>query len=423
MASAGLSYDQAPPLGLPLRFFLIAPLFLILAAAAALVAGPDIFTSRWNPATLAVTHLLTLGFLGMTMVGALLQMMPVVLGARLPAVSMVAWAGLLGLAAGSPLLAASLADGNPFWMLLAALVLAFGLLPFLAAMLIGASRSNVASVVAWPMRQAWLSLLLVLALGLLLVLALTGHAAVPDLATLADLHLAWGLGGWVLILITGVAYQVVPMLQLTPAYPARVARWLTWWMIFSLAGLSLVRFWPDAPAWLALLPVLAAAGGALSFALVTLWLQKRRRRKLGDATLYFWRFGMASLAVFAIALPFVQDDRLQIVMAMLFLLGFAASVVNGMLYKIVPFLAWFHLQAQKPGQAGSIPNMKQFVPEAMARRHLYVHGSGVLLCLAAPWLAWPVGQAGLVLLMASGGMLWLNLMRARRLFLSCGGRL
>jgi hypothetical protein len=94
-----------------------------------------------------------------------------------------------------------------------------------------------------------------------------------------------------------------------------------------------------------------------------------------------------------------------------------------MLYKIVPFLAWFHLQAQKPGQTMSIPNMKQFIPEKMAQRHLQLHVAGVLLCLPAPWLPGFVGRAGAAAMMASGGLLWLNLLRARRLFLANGGRL
>lgn len=423
MAGTGLSYEQAPPLGLPLRFFLVSPLFLVLATAVALYAGPDVFASRWTPATLAVTHLMTLGFLGMTMVGALLQMMPVVLGVRLPAVHGVAWSGLVGIASGTLSLAAGLARGDPVWLTLAVVLLGAGMLPFVVAMLAGVARRHLTSDVAWPMRQAWLALALVITTGLWLALGLSGRVALPDVSALVDSHLAWGLGGWVLILVTGVSYQVVPMLQLTPAYPVRAVRWLTWWLLAGLAWTSLARLWPDAPAWCWRGALSMVSAGALAFALLTLWLQKRRRRKVGDATLSFWRFGMACLALFALLLPFETSGGLQIALAVLFLLGFATSVVNGMLYKIVPFLAWFHLQAQRPGQIASIPNMKQYVPEPMAQRHLALHIAGVLVCLAGPWLPWSVVQMGLVLLMVSGVLFWFNLVRARRLFLASGGRL
>jgi hypothetical protein len=84
MNSTGLSYEQAPPFDVPLRFFLTAPWFLLLAAALVLWQGPAIFSSRWLPATLALTHLLTLGFMAQIMLGALLQILPVVVGVVVP---------------------------------------------------------------------------------------------------------------------------------------------------------------------------------------------------------------------------------------------------------------------------------------------------------------------------------------------------
>ncbi|NOR73087.1 MAG: hypothetical protein GQ467_04370, partial [Mariprofundaceae bacterium] len=58
-ATAGLSLDQAPPLSVPLRFFLTAPLFGIAAALRMLTGGPVIFASRWSPSMFALTHLIT----------------------------------------------------------------------------------------------------------------------------------------------------------------------------------------------------------------------------------------------------------------------------------------------------------------------------------------------------------------------------
>ena len=80
---SGLSLDQAPPLRIPVAFFTAAPLWLLAAAALLLVLGDAVWTSRWNPETLALTHVLTLGFLGNVMLGALYQMTPVVAGERI----------------------------------------------------------------------------------------------------------------------------------------------------------------------------------------------------------------------------------------------------------------------------------------------------------------------------------------------------
>src|SRR5690625_4399846 len=75
-----LALDASLPLSFSLRFFITAPLFVIFAAFILLVAGPQALSSRWHPAILAITHLLVLGTLAQTMIGALLQILPVATG-------------------------------------------------------------------------------------------------------------------------------------------------------------------------------------------------------------------------------------------------------------------------------------------------------------------------------------------------------
>jgi len=74
-----LSYDAAPAFSTPLRFFLTAPAFGI-AAGATPLAVPELLDSRWTPGALAVTHLMAVGFMLSVMLGALLQILPVVAG-------------------------------------------------------------------------------------------------------------------------------------------------------------------------------------------------------------------------------------------------------------------------------------------------------------------------------------------------------
>ena len=80
MQTKGIHLDQAPPLSIPLSFFLTAPLAVATAGALMLWNGWLLFLSHWHPLTLALTHLCTLGFLTMVMMGALYQMTPVVAG-------------------------------------------------------------------------------------------------------------------------------------------------------------------------------------------------------------------------------------------------------------------------------------------------------------------------------------------------------
>lgn len=402
----------------------------MLAAIAAIPLADDWLASRWNPAALGLTHLITLGYLGQVMVGSLLQMLPVVIGSPVPAAMNVAGIGHAGLTLGGLLLAVGLWRAEP-WLLQAALaVLTVGLGVFLGATAVSLVRARAAQAILQPIRQAWLALLVTVGLGLYLGGGLGGAWPLIEMQALTHLHAAWGLLGWVLILVAGVAYHVVPMLQLTPPYPDGLMRWLTWLLLAALLLHALALLLPASAAtsmeWAAWL--LAGATTAW-YAVATLQLQRRRRRKLPDVTLHFWRFAMAALlacvglAPLALAGPEAWRDSLQVLLGIVFLLGFAVSVVAGMLYKIVPFLAWFHLQAQTQAKAGTIPNMKDFMPETLALRHLRLHVIGVLLLLPAPFLPAWLAAPGLLLLAASGWVQWLNLRRAKRLFGQYGGRL
>ena len=84
MRMSGLALDSLPPIHIPFRFFLTAPWFGILAAMVLLFSGPELWTSHWNPALIGLTHLFTLGFMTMTMLGALFQLLPVLSGEQVP---------------------------------------------------------------------------------------------------------------------------------------------------------------------------------------------------------------------------------------------------------------------------------------------------------------------------------------------------
>lgn len=420
---AGLSFEQAPPFSLPLRFFLTAPLFL-LAAAGLIVLAPETLAARWTPQALALTHALTLGFLAMTMLGALLQMLPVVAGSPLPAPRLVAWLSHVALTLGSIALMSGFLTAGPAAFGVSIVLLGSGFAVFLAAAAISLTRA-ITSATVNGIRFAAISLGITVLFGVALVLQRTGGWAMPAIDAVTTAHVSFGLLGWVLLLVIGVAYQVVPMFQITPPYPPRLSRWLAGAM-FALLFLRAVA---------SLLPPIAThlvdaglASGTLMFALVTLRLQSRRRRKLPDVTLDFWRIGMtsliASVAVWLAAQfspAWAANDAYPLLLGVLFIGGFAVSVVNGMLYKIVPFLAWFHLQAQLQARASSIPTMRDMIAGRWTRMQFRLHLGAITLLIAVT--RWPqlAGVAGSVLALSALLLGW-NLLSATRRFAQHGGR-
>src|SRR6185312_17183962 len=77
-----LRLDRAPAAPLPLRFLLTVPLWGVLAGVLLIVDGDVALRTRWQPATLALVHVFTLGVLGNVMFGSVLQFLPAAAGVR-----------------------------------------------------------------------------------------------------------------------------------------------------------------------------------------------------------------------------------------------------------------------------------------------------------------------------------------------------
>ena len=392
----GLSFDQAPPIGVPFRFFLSAPLFGLLAALLTLWYGPSLLDSRWQTSVLALTHLMTLGFLGMAMVGAMMQMLPVVAGSPVAHPVGVARVVHFLLAPGVLSLVAGFLYGDQWLMRLAMLLLGAGFLVFVAAVGRSLLRASATNPTVAGMRVAVAALTVTVTLGLTLASNYGWDWWLIRRVEFTNLHLTWGLLGWVGLLVAGVSYQVVPMFQLTPNYPKPLSRWLTLVLFMLLLLWSATLLLPDEimQERAALAVGLVVASGFALYALTTLRLQLQRRRKQSDVTLIFWRFGMACLLLALIlgvagqlspALMRIQSDNW--LLAFLFIAGFAVSAVNGMLYKIVPFLIWFHLQSRLMGIA-KVPNMKQIMPEPGMRRQMWLHFAAVTALAGS--VLWPL---------------------------------
>lgn len=419
--SDSLSLDQAPPISVPLRFFLTGPLFALTAALSLLWQGPGLLSSRWNPVMLGITHMLTLGYMGLIMLGAMLQMLPVVAGTPMRQPQRVAVLIHALATSGILLLCFGLIFSAPLALKIALPTLGAPLLLFAGLVVFTLRRALPQNVTARAMRLAVLMFAATVVLGLTL---LSNHAFgwwLQARETLANLHLTWGLLGWVGILIVGVAYQVVPMFQLTPGYPAPLKRWLAAGIFTLLLLLAPASY---TPALQMVLKMLLAAA-LVAFALTTLRLQGERRRKLPDVSLNFWRIGMISLLTAAalwLAAQFVPVmgtmPTYGLLLGVLMIVGFAMSVINGMLYKIVPFLVWFHLQSKRGPNGKQVPNVREIMPESRTRPQMWLHFIAFGLLLAAVIFPAIFTYPAALLFAASNLWLWLNIVAARRIYRS-----
>lgn len=408
-----LSLDQAPPLAVPLRFFLTAPLFAIAAAALLLYHGPIVMHSRWLPSTLAATHLLTLGFLSMAMVGALLQILQVVAGVTIPRLRATASVVHVSLGAGTPLLAAGFMLGHAWLFQLAMIGLGTGFAWLLIAIAIGMRGCMHASASFFAMRLSLAGLAVTVTLGLAAASAFGWGIAVP-MELLTNLHAGWGMLAWIGLLVVGVAYQVVPMFQVTEAYPKRTTRYLASILVGALVLWSISYGFGLGGALLPRILLGVAAAGFAWFGLVTIALIYRRKRPQWEATTWFWYLSLSSLlaaiALWALAQWYpalANASAYPLALGILILVGFAYSLVNGMLYKIVPFLIWYHLQEAMAPHRMKAPNVRQIIDDRVARLQFLAQALALVLLLAATVYPTLARAAGVVFGAAALLLLWL----------------
>lgn len=390
---SALGYDAAPPISAPLRYFLSAPAFGVLGGLMLMLA-PELLASRWTPGALALTHLITVGFLVMVMIGALFQVLPVVCGAAIPMARMVSGAVHVFMVGGTLALVTGLYTMQPPTLILAAALLGVALAIFLFSAMIGLAKVSAGTGSQRDMRLALIGLGVAVMVGLALVMT-RAHGLPLPLFNLLQLHLGWALLGGAGVLLAATSWIIVPMFQITPPYPKLMTRFWAMSCTITLLLWSFAVYFEQH--WLSVILLALVAGLAGVFLITTLITLTKTRRSKPDASFRVFRFGIWNLTlglVCLLATYFSDAALLRIVAGVLILYGGFVSVIQGMLYKIVPFLAWLHLT-----QSGiKAPNVRLLQPEQRASAQLRAHGLAIatLVVAAASGNDWMIRLAGAV---------------------------
>ncbi len=411
MNFTGLSLDQAPPLTAPARFFITAPVFAMFAAVMVFFLETSTLSSRYSSEAIALTHLFTIGVFAFIMLGALQQMLPVLAGEALPRALRVAQVSHLFLVLGTLSLFFGLWLHLAWLMIVAAIALFIGFAVILTAVIVALFKVKHfnATVKAMSVSVAFATVIVLLGLHLL-----GGHASsnISELSlTLSNVHSVWAIFGFAGILVIGVSFQILPMFYVTPAFKelfirygvAVVAMALIAWLVLNLAGVNVA--------------IVAKLFIALLFLLFGVEILKKfqeRKRKLSDVTVWYWQLSALSLMI-GVTLWSVDEfvtAELSLLTGVFIGGGFLLSVMNGMLYKIVPFLVWFHLNGM--GYM-NIPTMREMFKSSHAELQFVLHVITLLLLLPFAFGIDTLKMAAVALFISSALQLF-NLLSALKVY-------
>ncbi len=339
------------PASVPFRYFGAAVVFHALAWLGLLVAAPDLtaFGGGLGP-IFASLHLVTLGVLAMTAVGASMQLLPVATRQAVRSVAAVKLAWWL-FVPGVALFALGAALYQPRWMAPGAMAVLVALAIYawlLGENLLRARGMPLVRAYAWA---AFACLLVLLASALALV-AYYEHGIALDRRAVLGTHFIAATYGFMGLFALGLSYFLLPMFAVAPAPSARRGYVP---LVGALAALTLAfgtLASGGSGAWLA-----AAAALGLGAALAHIFamersLRARLRGPLGPAFLLVrvsWGCLAASLLL---AIPLALDRvPAQAVVAFgeLLVLGWLLTFLLAVLQRIVPFLASVHASGRGPG--------------------------------------------------------------------------
>jgi hypothetical protein len=364
------------PLSVPFRFFAAAAAYHVAAWAVLVLAADDLLSFRGGPGlVLAAIHLLTLGVLAMTAIGASLQLLPVAtrrpVGAVWPC-HLVFWL----LAPGVGLLAFGMATLEPLAlggggiMAVAALALYAVLI---AGNLRGAKGFRVVVLYGWLAMGALAALT---ALGLLLA-ADFHHGLLDSHAALTAIHLVLASYGFMGGLALGFSFILVPMFALARSNAERsglasFALSLAA-MVLAVAGLASGL---DGLTALAAATGLAGAGCYLAAMAATLKSGMRKRLGLSFALIRAaWLFLPLSLVLgLGLVLDLLPEGGATL-FGLALLIGWLLTFLLGILQRIAPFLASMHSTAD----GGRAARPSDLTAELPLKIHAACHALAILL--------------------------------------------
>jgi len=339
---------------LPLAF-ISAGLGAFGVAALTLGLNPDtLLLPVIHPHVVALTHLWLPGFLLSVCLGAIYQLMPVILGTPLMIKNGQAWAHLVLHITGATLLAGGFMMGHYIIVGIGGTLVAGGAVLLFTGTWRTFLNSQRRDAIAWslPLSVTWLVATTLSGV----VFAANRHSPFLPISVgeLLRAHAHAGLGGFFLTLLQGTAFQLIPMFTMAEI---KRPRYVVAGLVFTQLGLLAVT------CGLALgISGMTVAGailitfavGASGIALVAT-LRSRRRRAL-DPGVRAFAAGATLLALDvagALALQAWPRHTLPNPAAMVGVIligGALTAMILGMVCKIVPFLVWMRVYGPRAGR-------------------------------------------------------------------------
>ena len=365
------------PASIPFRYFAAAVSFHILAWLVLLTAADEFPGFSGGPGTiLAAIHLLTLGVLAMTAMGAAFQLLPVATQRPLAQT----WPARLSfwlLTPGIFMLTYGMASGNEAAMIAGGVSVTASFVLFAVIVADNLRRARDMPIVAAHGWGAIVSLAGFTTLGLALIVNFsTGF--LPDHLSASLAHMILAGFGFMGLLAFGLSHVLIPMFTLSHTLPSHLG-WREFWLACTACALATFGALTDHPAGLAVAALMGLGAGGIYLWLMSTSLQTGMRKRLGLSFILIklsWAALIACLVLglaMALGAPIPNGTTL---FGFILLAGWLLTFLTGILQRIMPFLASMHVA----GAGGKPVLLSELTADLPLKVHAGCHVSAVLLC-------------------------------------------
>ena len=413
--NAGLSTKNAPSPSVVLPHYAVGSVAFLIASVLMFFASQDIVTHYVSPKVLSVAHILILGWITVIIFGALYQLIPVVMEIKLYS-EILAHISFYSITLGTVMITYS------FWFNHIADSLAIeigGTLVFLSVILFAynavrsAMKSDRKTIENAFIVTSIFWLFLTVSLGTFIVLNQAKGIIDKSSIDLMKIHIHFGLAGWFMMLVMGVASTLLPMFFIAHKLNRKLLKASYYLTNSGLILLSFaLYFFPNTYILLAIAGIIIS--GMLLFILYNYEAYKKRLRKKLDIgmkltvfafPLFFLTliFGFATLIV-----PESISTKFGIAYVASLILGFLTSLILGQMYKTLPFIIWLVKYQDKVGKF-KVPMPSKLYSEKVADWHYYSFAVAIITLLAGIFLGLQIlAQISAVAFVITSGLFAFN---------------
>ena len=368
-----VSREFAPPFSLISPFFTVGSLLYLVAMLLLPTFGAD--SVRYDISVVAWAHLFLLGFVMMIIFGAMAQLVPVVLEVGHFSIDFYYLIWPL-LAVGTAFMAVGFAF-LPSLLPFGGLMVLVSMLIFLADTILTLKKVERISLTVKTIAVTNAFLLLGILIGFAMSLAIGAGVGV-DIEKWLGAHIVMVLGGYVTLTIVGMSMVLLPMFGLSHGFDETPVN-----RAFKIMSAGVAAYFlgalldSDSIRFLSLIALFIGTG----LYLWQIWLiYKTRARKESDIWFKSMVVGYGSLAIALILAPIALIGRLEtlaLTATWFLVMGFFTFLINGHLYKIVPFLVWFERYSPLVGKR-KVPMLADMVPKKAAEFQFWFTAAGLV---------------------------------------------